>query len=123
MKFVLDSAQTAYTIKSYTGDAVIVGDVCHALPFVIMPTGVRTDLLPARFGELTLTHLESIAAMGAEILLVGSGRRQIFLDTGVISALGARGIGVEVMGTASACRCYNVLASEQRAVAAALFID
>jgi uncharacterized protein len=31
-----------------------------------------------------------------------------------------RGIGLEVMDTGAACRTYNVLASEGRAVAAAL---
>jgi uncharacterized protein len=34
-----------------------------------------------------------------------------------------RGIGVETMDTVAACRTFNVLASEGRAVAAALLIE
>jgi uncharacterized protein len=32
-----------------------------------------------------------------------------------------RGVGCEIMDTAAACRCYNVLLAESRSVAAALF--
>ncbi|MGE0338000.1 MAG: MTH938/NDUFAF3 family protein, partial [Gammaproteobacteria bacterium] len=80
-------------------------------------------LLPAEYTALSRKHLEAVAATGAQVVLVGSGRRQIFLDPGIIAEMGARGVGVEVMGTAAACRCYNVLASEHRAVAAVLYIS
>ena len=35
----------------------------------------------------------------------------------------ARGIGVETMDTAAACRTYNILASEGRKVVAVLLIE
>jgi uncharacterized protein len=34
-----------------------------------------------------------------------------------------KGIGIEVMTTAAACRTYNILAAEDRPVAAALFVS
>lgn len=123
MKFELDSARTGFIIKAYTDDSVLIGDTRHTGRLVITPEAIRTDLLPRHFSELTAVHLDAIARTGAEILIVGSGLQQIFLDTAIIAQMGARGIGVEVMSNAAACRCYNVLASEFRAVAAILFIS
>lgn len=123
MKFELDSARTGFIIKAYTDDSVLIGDTRHTGRLVITPEAIHTDLLPRHFSELTAVHLDAIARTGAEILIVGSGHQQIFLDTAIIAEMGARGIGVEVMSNAAACRCYNVLASEFRAVAVILFIS
>jgi uncharacterized protein len=123
MKFELDSTRTGFIIKAYERDCVVIGETRYAGSLVVTPAALHTDLLPRRFSALTVAHLTAIAATGAEILIIGSGPRQIFLDAAIITQMGARGIGVEVMGNAAACRCYNVLASEQRAVAAALFIN
>lgn len=123
MKFELDSARSGFIVKAYTGDAVIIGQTRYTGTLVVTPEAIHTDLLPRYFSELTAIHLEAIVSSGAEILIVGSGLRQIFLDAAIISRMSAQGIGVEVMATGAACRCYNVLASEQRAVAAVLFIN
>ncbi len=122
MKFELDSARDGFTVSAYAEDSVLIGNTHYTGSLVITPTAIHTDLLPRHFSELTAAHLETIIKLGAEILLIGSGPKQIFLDPAIITQLGAHGVGVEVMGTPAACRCYNVLASEYRAVAAALFI-
>jgi uncharacterized protein len=40
----------------------------------------------------------------------------------LVTAVLRTGVGLEIMNTAAACRTYNVLVSEYRRVAAALFI-
>ncbi|MCE2510929.1 MAG: Mth938-like domain-containing protein [Alphaproteobacteria bacterium] len=55
-----------------------------------------------------------------EVLLLGTGKTACLLPKAVRESLRARGIGVEVMDTGAACRTYNVLATEERLVAAAL---
>ena len=57
-----------------------------------------------------------------EVILLGTGERQRFPPLALTTAILRLGIGIEVMNTAAACRTYNVLASELRRVAAALFI-
>lgn len=51
-----------------------------------------------------------------ELVLVGTGARQIFLPPRVVAALAGAGIGVEVMTTAAACRTFNILKQEHRRV-------
>ena len=55
-----------------------------------------------------------------EVLLLGAGKEAFLLPNAVREPLRAKGIGVEVMDTGAACRTYNVLATEERFVAAAL---
>ena len=56
-------------------------------------------------------------------MIFGSGQRLRFPPPALIRPLIERRIGVETMDTAAACRTYNVLAAEHRAVAAALLIE
>ncbi|MCH9807706.1 MAG: hypothetical protein K0U74_08250 [Alphaproteobacteria bacterium] len=55
-----------------------------------------------------------------EVLLLGTGAKQIFPGPELRQALQDHGIAVEAMATGAAARTYNVLLGEQRAVAAAL---
>jgi uncharacterized protein len=55
-----------------------------------------------------------------ELVVFGSGARLRFPPTALLRSLIDARIGIETMDTAAACRTYNVLASERRAVVAAL---
>jgi uncharacterized protein len=57
-----------------------------------------------------------------EILLVGGGTQKINIAPAKLARLSALNIGVESMDTAAACRTYNILASENRKVAAILLL-
>jgi uncharacterized protein len=62
------------------------------------------------------------AEAGPELttLLVGTGERLRPCPPALRAALRAAGVGVDCMDTGSACRTYNVMMAENRAVAAAL---
>ena len=57
---------------------------------------------------------------GVEMLLIGCGPRMRMPRTDIYTALKAFSIVPEWMDTGAACRTFNVLLSENRAVAAAL---
>lgn len=76
-----------------------------------------------RFEALTEAHFARIAELAPEVVIFGSGARLRFPPPALIRPLIERRIGVETMDTAAACRTYNVLAAEHRAVAAALLIE
>jgi uncharacterized protein len=58
-----------------------------------------------------------------EVLLVGTGSKQIMLSAGILSPLLKAGVGVECMSTAAAARTYNILMAEGRRVIAALILE
>ena len=57
------------------------------------------------------------------IAAVGSGERIRFPRPAWLRPLAERGIGLETMDTAAACRTYNILAQEGRQVAVALLLE
>ena len=75
------------------------------------------------FTELHATHFERLLALSPELVIFGSGLRLRFAAPALLRPLIERGIGVETMDTAAACRTYNVLASEGRSVVAALLLE
>lgn len=56
-----------------------------------------------------------------DVLFVGTGEDIAHIPADLRSALESAGLGVEVMSSPAACRTYNVLLSEGRRVALALF--
>ncbi|MGB8841839.1 MAG: Mth938-like domain-containing protein [Aliidongia sp.] len=71
--------------------------------------------------DVTAESLKAAAEHGGiEILLLGCGRRMQMVPRALREALRAVGIVIDAMDTGAACRTYNVLAAEERRVAAAL---
>ena len=75
------------------------------------------------FEDLNAEHFSRLAAMGADLIIFGSGSRIRFPRADWIQSLVGQQIGIETMDTQAACRTYNVLAAEGRRVVAALLIE
>jgi len=90
---------------------------------VISSRGLRQDWACNRYEDLTAAHFERLAELDAELILFGSGQRQRFPQQPWLAALAARGLGLESMDTAAACRTFNILAGEGRHVVAALILE
>jgi uncharacterized protein len=79
-------------------------------------------------GAVSLTDLPSSTQITAllkvepEILIIGCGAKKIAIPNQHLATLMSQKIGIETMDTAAACRTYNILAGENRKVAAILLI-
>ncbi len=72
--------------------------------------------------QLGIADFAPLLLLGPEIVLLGTGSRQRLPPPALFADFAARGIGFEAMDNAAACRTYNLLLSEQRAVAVALML-
>lgn len=146
MQFNLDVNRDSYTIRAYEQGSVTVtipigsDDPAPAAVDAIGPAAVRlrqevlTQSLvitpghlirnwpPQSLPEVTAAHMQALVELKPEVVLLGSGGRFTWPDTAALAPLMQAGIGYEVMDTAAACRTYNILMSDGRRVAAALFI-
>jgi len=77
----------------------------------------------AAFEQLRAGHFETLLELAPELVIFGSGQRLRFVAPALLRSLIERRIGVETMDTAAACRTFNVLAGEGRAVVAALLFE
>jgi uncharacterized protein len=60
------------------------------------------------------------ASHEVDVLLLGCGREPPLIEPGLRSILRGHGIALDAMDTGAACRTFNILLTESRAVAAAL---
>ena len=72
--------------------------------------------------NLELADLATAMALEPDVIIVGTGASLTLPQTDLMSEVAAHGIGLEIMDTPAACRTYNVLVHERRAVVAALFL-
>ena len=94
--------------------------------FRIAGQAVRAPLMVNKTGAKPWGGYDDITSLEVfckdiDILFVGTGREISHIPPSLYSAFEQAGVGIEVMSSPSACRTYNVLLSEKRRVAAALF--
>ncbi len=86
------------------------------------PSGVLEDWVPVPVESLTIDDLALLIETGPELIVLGTGNRQLLPNRDLMFAMARRGIGLEVMDTPAAARTFNVLVNEGRSVAAVLFL-
>lgn len=123
MKLHADRIEGQNAIARHGPDGVIVNGAEHRSSVLVPASGDVVAWPVAAFEALTESHFEAIAALAPELVIFGSGPRIRFPHPSLLKPLIARRIGVETMDTAAACRTYNVLLAEGRAVVAALLFE
>jgi uncharacterized protein len=108
-------------IDAYGNGGFRFAGMSHRGSILCLPSGIR-GWKPSNLQELSLATLGSILneRMDFELLLLGTGDMLQHPGVEVRGALADAGIRAEPMATGAACRTYNVLLAEGRAVAAAL---
>jgi uncharacterized protein len=123
MKFQPDRLEGVNVISRHEAGSVWVNATAWSRSVLVPARGDARSWPVARFDELAAAHFEQLLAFEPELVIFGSGNRLRFVPPALQRALIERGIGVETMDTVAACRTFNVLATEGRAVAAALLIE
>jgi uncharacterized protein len=115
-----DPAQVQ-VIRTYGPGHFQISDRDWREPVLVTPTAT-TAWPVTRAEELSTDNVGAVRAgeAPAELLVVGCGRRSVFVPPALRAALKDIGLSLEVVDTGSACRIYNVLLAEGRRVAAAL---
>ncbi len=72
--------------------------------------------------QLNFDRLDELLATKSEVIILGTGEKQVFPDIKFFSYCADRGVGLEVMNNGAASRTFNVLTTEDRLVLLALII-
>jgi uncharacterized protein len=86
----------------------------------VAASSLRAEPALANAADLAAEHAAHILEFEPELVLIGTGQRQVFPEAAFGAQFLRSGIGFEVMNTGAACRTFNVLVSEQRRVVALL---
>ncbi|CAI08940.1 conserved hypothetical protein [Aromatoleum aromaticum EbN1] len=122
MKLNLEQNPNLNLFTGYAADHVMVNKVRHEGNLIVTSERVLV-WAAAGFDDLAADDFVALRELAPEVVLLGTGSRLRFPSPRVLRPLIDAGIGYEVMDLAAACRTYNILATEGRAVAAALIFD
>ena len=122
MKFHLATAVGKNQFTGYGDGYVAVNNQRLEHAVVVTPDTLHEDWHASTFDALDAAHLRYVLALKPEILVLGTGATQRFPRAELMREFALAQVGVEIMTTPAACRTYNILMAEGRAVAAAILL-
>jgi uncharacterized protein len=122
MRFAQDSSSGINLIHAYGGGELRVNDATYRGAVILSASTILSEPNIQNLEGLIAIDVARILALDPELVLLGTGARQIFPAPSYGAQFLRAGIGFEVMDTGAACRTFNVLVGEQRRVAALLLV-
>jgi uncharacterized protein len=120
MEFHLEVPLNQFFIRSVSEKGICVNHDFFHRPFIISGQRIVPDWAVESLADINEASLQVIFELQPEVVLLGTGKTQVFLPAATQGYFFRRNIGFEVMTTDAACRTFNVLAAEGRHVVAAL---
>ena len=122
MQFTREDANETHAIVACTDGEVRLRDrICDA-SFIVTRNAIIERWQPAAAEALTIADFSGLLELEPEVVLLGTGARQLIPPPALYADFAARRIGLEVMDNRAACRTYNLLLSEYREVALAVML-
>ena len=122
MDLSLDRPGSFLFVRRTARDRITVVDREIASSFVLAPNQLVEGWSVADARMLAPVHAEAVLALQPELVLLGSGERQVFPPAAFLAVFLGKGIGIEVMDNAAAARTYDLLAGEGRRVVAGFIL-
>jgi len=109
-----------YFVHSLGPDAIQIVETRYSHSLILSPEKGVAKWPVTRTEDLEPEHLQPILDWTPEVVLLATGRSQRFPPREVQSEMLRKNIGLEAMTLEAAARTFNILASEDRRVVAAL---
>ena len=122
MRFTQEPSVGTNLIRAYGSGELRVNDDVYTGAVILSGTEILSEPEIRDLCDALKIDPARILALGPEVVLLGTGQRQIFPPASFGAHFLQVGIGFEAMDTAAACRTFNVLAAEQRRVVAVLLL-
>ena len=120
MEFNLEVPENEFFIRSVSEEGICVHRDVYNEPFILSGQRVIPGWSVNSIDDINETSLQLIFDLKPEVILIGTGKTQLFLPPATQAHFIRRNFGFEVMTTPAACRTFNVLISEGRHVVAGL---
>ncbi len=121
MKFTRE-LPTSISIRSVSSHGICIGNQTYSEAVALTPDAVIESWTAGPVRTLAEVDFEVLFDTSPALVVLGTGRKNIFAPRELVFAFARRGIGLEVMDTPAAARTFNVLAGEGRRIAAVLYI-
>ena len=109
-------------VRRVTGSEIHINDDEYRRSIALTPETVLGEWCDKPIADLVADDFSEVLDAMPEVVLLGTGRTNVFPPRELTFAFARKGIGFEVMDSPAAARTFNVLANEGRRVAAVLCI-
>ena len=120
MALIEDKISNRNSIQAYESDHITIngkeyrGNLILSINKIISPWNVSS------IDQIEANDLNDIFNLNPEVVLLGTGEKQIFPNVEIFGFFAQQNVGLEVMNTGALCRTFNILAAEDRNVVAAI---
>ncbi|HEV7123668.1 MAG TPA: Mth938-like domain-containing protein [Rhodanobacter sp.] len=122
MELSLNQPEGYLLVRRLDAHSVTLLDRMMDHSFLLTPAGIVEGWPIDAVEQLGAEHVEQFLALHPELVILGTGDRQVFPAAAFMAGFLRRSIGIEVMDNAAAARTYNLLAGEDRKVVAAFML-
>lgn len=123
MQISLEAAQQ-HAVQAYDEhqNQIQINSVIYGASLIVSRTEIISDLTIKTIKEIDEHLLHLLIQSKPELILIGHGQAGAFPPMTLLSQLSKMRIGFECMTLGAACRTFNVLLSEDRAVVAGFIL-
>ncbi|EHL29070.1 Mth938-like domain-containing protein [Legionella drancourtii] len=117
MHINLEAAEN-HAVQAYSDNQIQINSIVYERSLIVSKTEIITELAIKDIQEIDEQYLQQLIKFKPEVIIIGHENTGKFPPMSIISQLSQQRIGIECMSIGAACRTYNVLLSEERAVVA-----
>ncbi|OOG49037.1 Mth938-like domain-containing protein [Rhodanobacter sp. C01] len=122
MDLLLDRPEGYLFVRRVSARSVTLIDRELQDSFLLAPDRAIEHWPVAAANSLDASHVDAVLALQPELVVLGTGERQVFPPAAFMAGFLRKGVGIEVMDNAAAARTYNLLAGEGRRVVAGFIL-
>jgi uncharacterized protein len=111
-------ATEQHAVQTYSDTKIQINSIIYVSSLIVSKEEIITDLAIKNIQEIDDQYFDLLIDLNPEIIVIGHKNTGTFPPFKIVSQLSQRRIGIECMSIGAACRTYNVLLSENRAVIA-----
>ncbi|HIJ23240.1 MAG: hypothetical protein HON68_10065 [Gammaproteobacteria bacterium] len=123
MNLLQATYEDGHSIRRYSTTTIQIAEKVYQRSLLLAPDSINPGWGPDNPNRLNSAHLDMIAQLSPEVILLGTGLRRVLFTTPEQQHWLQRFPGMEIMETGAACRTYNLLLSEGRRVVAGLILE
>src|SRR5678815_1124249 len=122
MRLTLDADPSINLIRRYSASEIVIGERSLSRPCIVSAQTLNDHWEFKSIQCLTVDELMPILRLGPEVILLGTGERQVFPPPQLLAWCIDQRIALEPMDLGAACRTFNVLVQEGRKVVGAFVL-
>lgn len=105
-------------VQAYSDHQIQVNSIVYERSLILSREEIITELPIKDIQDIDEAYLQLMLQYKPEVIIIGHEQAGKFPPMSIISQLSQQRIGIECMSIGAACRTYNVLLGELRAVVA-----